>query len=78
MSLATIRLRRAVNLAAHTPDQDRTAVVVARRAAAAEEDRHLTGIVEAHRHTAVAVANPTRAPAPTTVRGAASLSRKTE
>jgi hypothetical protein len=73
MSLGRIPRRHAVNLAAHTQDRDRTTAVAARRAAAAV-DRHLTGIVEAHRPTAAeATANHTRvrAPAPTIAREAA-------
>jgi hypothetical protein len=72
MSLATIRLPHGVILVARTQDRarDRTTAVAAHRAAAAAVDRHLTGIMEAHRLTAAAIANPIRTPAHITVSGA--------
>jgi hypothetical protein len=83
MSLATIRLRRAVNLVAHTPDRarDRTIAAADRtRVAAAAVDRHPTGAVEVHRPTVAeaAIANHTQAPVRTTVNRSGMFVWKTE
>ena len=78
MSLATIRLRRAMNRVGHIQDQaqDRTTAAVAAhiRAAAAVVDPHPMAAVEVRRPTvAEATANHTRtrAPAPIIAREAA-------
>jgi hypothetical protein len=78
MNPDTIRLRRAVNLVAHTPDQARDRTIAAAdhtRVAAAAVDRHPTGAVEVHRPTVAeaAIANHTQAPARTTVRSSKNL-----